>query len=378
MPTVKIYFAQHVLHFLLIAVLPPIMYLCGCSCPDGKTEGQCGLKGKCVECNRDDDCPSSMGCLPWGECSSSAHIQCYSDTDCWMTYNDSRFVCSTNTCVLPCEADSDCYYGSKCRLGECYNEWCPGEGGCPDQWRDIEGSLYCRFDGDCHDRGMILGACGLNGMCVECFSDEHCPSGICKSDGNCIEPECFSNAECQNGASCVESRCAIPCLSDVDCGEDIICDSNSKHCRHVRCDISASCENWGWQSVSGSLNCHYDPCPGSSLVPGVCGLERMCIQCITDENCGAGEYCALYGECLDYPNCDPDAHRYCFSGETCVDGRCHLSCENDDDCLWGAGICMPEGYCYFERCSPEGTCPAGWAPGDGSSAPGSLACVKIR
>jgi hypothetical protein len=85
-------------------------------------------------------------------------------------------------------------------------------------------------------------------------------------------------------------------------------------------------------------------------------------------------FCSLRGRCQELPQCRHDY--YCESGETCLGGVCVISCTVDADCYSGAGICLQEGYCFFERCNRDGICPDGWEPGTADSVPDTLACIK--
>lgn len=208
-------------------------------------------------------------------------------------------LCRNFTCVLPCKNNADCDRGSLCVAGECLLEWCPGNGTCSENWEPVAGSLYCRYGGSCSDQDLILGGCGLNGECVECFIDNQCDNGMCSSWGTCISSECDLDTDCNAGARCISSKCSPPCVSQHDCGDSSIYDSG--YCRKVLCTSSAQCDTWGWRPILGSLDCKYDPCPNSDLVPGVCGLEHQCVECIIDDDCGENAYCAIYAKCVEFP-----------------------------------------------------------------------------
>ena len=142
------------------------------------------------------------------------------------------------------------------------------------------------------------------------------------------------------------------------------------------------------------------PCPGKTV--GNCGLEGSCVRCIGDNDCyweriqrfyslrtsvcdndldcneGLAclvdygvcvelQHCTVNGECMSY--CPPLGFSDCSPDRVCVDSRCLLACQDDNDCLEGVGTCQAEEYCVFERCSLGGSCPAGF-----ERVPGSLAC----
>jgi len=323
-----------------------------------------------VECNRHNDCSPPMKCLPWGQCAVDADYECDSDGDCVAAYENHLMLCSNHRCVLPCENDAVCTRGSLCVAGECFQEWCPSSGVCSEDWESIDGSLFCRYTGSCSDQDLILGGCGLNGECVECFTDSHCEEGICNSSGICQSRECQVDTDCGADEHCLDFRCSPPCNSQLDCDASSTCDSG--FCRKVLCDSSGRCDTWGWQPILGSLDCLYEPCPNSDLMPGVCALERQCVECIVDNDCEGNEYCAIYAKCVEIPECGPETWKTCATFQECVDGKCIRGCEDDNDCYYG--YCTPEKYCFYERCGPDGTCPDGWRPGTKDSAPDSLAC----
>ena len=173
---------------------------------------------------------------------------------------------------------------------------------------------------------------------------------------------------------CFEQRCNSPCVSDDDCNTNEICDDSTGHCSVVRCDEDGMCPMWRWKPVPGTLGCQYDPCPRGSVIPGVCAFDKWCVECIVDGDCDDGQFCSLGARCLEYPQCEVTCRN---TTEICIDGKCQISCESDVDCLSGAGVCQVEGYCFFVRCNPDGTCPDGWALGTMETVPETLACVKL-
>jgi hypothetical protein len=154
---------------------------------------------------------------------------------------------------------------------------------------------------------------------------------------------------------------SIGCLSGAGCSGEKPCDGFDG-----KCGLAGQC-----------ISCISDEyCPGNASVPrsyGIrsqCDLDTDCVEglvCdIMEHICVTPTFCSLYGECLSYPQCGPDTSRECDAGEVCVDGKCKLSCDTDQDCLDGAGACHADGYCTFEVCSPGGTCPAGTVPVEGT------------
>ena len=97
------------------------------------------------------------------------------------------------------------------------------------------------------------------------------------------------------------------------------------------------------------------PCSAGTR-EGLCGLEGMCVQCVTDEECDAGKVCSLAGECATPDSCDTEDD--CTAGWVCTETKCLKPCRVNADCREGA-LCDGD-TCYTTRCSPEGTCPNGW------------------
>lgn len=105
--------------------------------PDAQTselvEGQCGLTGQMVRCNRDLDC-SNTGrgfCLPSGECSGPDQWPvCESMAECEVgEYCDESYKCT-----IACNTHEDCGPGGRC---DCAN-W-------PVTWRAWDAVGYCRY-----------------------------------------------------------------------------------------------------------------------------------------------------------------------------------------------------------------------------------------
>jgi hypothetical protein len=89
---------------------------------------------------------------------------------------------------------------------------------------------------------------------------------------------------------------------------------------------------------------------------GLCGLEGICVQCVTDEECDSGKACSLAGECVTPDSCDIEED--CTDGWVCTERECLKPCQVNGDCPEGA-LCDGD-FCYTTRCDPEGTCPNGW------------------
>jgi hypothetical protein len=235
--------------------------------------GTCGFEGLCVMCNRDSDCPNLLVCAPeQGMCQRGDG--CYNDTNCF----EPGTVCWEDRCIHPCEADADCPETEKCREGRCKpvcrqdsdcpygyiceNESCHaplcdrGEGTCPAGWSVKDRSLVCKWD-PCSEQGLMPGACGLSGTCVECFTDAHCgPGYICSDTGECVGVQCNDLIRCGYGGDiCHEGQCLENCASDGSCPATEQCNRSANRCLPVRCTAEGTCPLDGYQPVPGSLRC---------------------------------------------------------------------------------------------------------------------------
>jgi hypothetical protein len=149
----------------------------------------------------------------------------------------------------------------------------------------------CGNEDSCAD-GSVKGQCGLSGRCVECSSDDHCPSRG-RSSKRYLR---------------TTTRMAA-CSETPDCPEPLICH---------------------------------------------------------EQDCVYPEHCTINGECA--VDCSPPIMYACKQTEICMESRCVPKCQSDWDCLDGAGTCLGQGYCVFERCEPGGTCPNGSEPVEGTLA----------
>jgi hypothetical protein len=340
----------------------------------GFIQGGCGLKDKCVDCITDEHCEHPLEyCDLQGDC-GYPNEPCNTDQECGIYFE--QIVCRDGDCQIDCESDIDCPLGFRC-WGYCRFETCQANGDCPEDWVPVTGWYVCEYD-PCASQGKLTGACGLSGQCVDCFVDEHCPGDdICNLFGECTARQCDTDLDCDLEDKCENGRCFTICLSDADCSENELCEPPSGTCEPIICNENGTCGVWGWYPVQDSLSCTYRPCYWlEGYMPGTCGRSNECVECFADSDCDAEHYCDIYGKCIDYPGCGPDTTRSCGALKICIDGRCHLRCESDEDCANSAGECQLEGYCFFERCSSEGECPDGWYPGTRSRVNGLLACVK--
>lgn len=341
----------------------------------GMREPGCGMSGQCVQCYSDLDCPN-YNCNRYnGRCGYDSGY-CSYDSECRFG-DDDAVACRYGQCVDLCDNDGECRWGERCTGvgGECYEQFCPLDGECPDGFKPEEGSLRCMYD-PCDELGRLSGACGLTGQCVDCLTDDDCPEGICNLSGVCRAPECTAEADCDDGLVCDQQRCRTTCISDFDCPPDWLCELDVHACRPVRCSKNKECSSWGFRPVMGSYACYFDPCYWTEhLIQGVCGLAESCVWCIDDSDCSDGMRCTLSGTCESHPPCTDDS---CSEGQVCAGSECVPACTSNSDCWGGEGRCDLEGACYTERCDRNGHCPLGWRPSSPSYHRGTLSCIRLQ
>lgn len=71
------------------------------------------------------------------------------------------------------------------------------------------------------------------GACVQCLSDDQCPSNRVCSGGSCVPPTpCTVDAQCELGRVCdpYTDRCEMGCSSDARCASGQICDAATQRC----------------------------------------------------------------------------------------------------------------------------------------------------
>lgn len=200
----------------------------------------------------------------------------------------------------------------------------------------------CDTDADCAE-GEI---CVNNNCAQTCFDADDCdnPDHGCSGRGcpEAGEPicflECVSNEDCPEGQVCNTQfcdgrfgRCELPksdqCASDDDCGEDEFCNLFTATCE-ARCTSDADC-------ASGFL-CNTDS--------GICFASGA--ECGSDDECGDGEVCRDSVCVPENPNaCDDTSDCYAlgdfYCGEVgseneCVSTACGSAVNTCSRCTLGA------------------------------------------
>lgn len=227
-----------------------------------------------------------------------------------------------------CEIDLDCRYFESCRFGVCGRS-CEGPGDCPQ-------GLYC------HDEGV----------CTECFSQEHCSTGLVCLDGTCRENDqpganpafglfCDTLSDCLGGEICLDGRCTPLCSSSEECPAARPLCHPEHYC--VQCLSRADCRS--------NATCLYNRCVAEAETDG--DITKV------DGDVDLEDELQADGDVVECPEaCNPREGLYCDAESlSCRQLQCQ-ACDSDDDCRSPA-TCAPDpaadgnGICHLntENCT---------------------------
>ncbi len=333
--------------------------------PDGHTY--------CAQsCLTDDDCPwrydcvdlstgTERQCVPYDmSCDPPPTPECDDDSDC----TGDLEVCDDLLCVgtpcSPCASHWDC--GDE-------NDYCLS--GFPDS-QEYCGSA-CTTDGDCpwgYECEVVLGG---ESQCLP-YTGQCNPAPL---------PQCSVDGDCPSGFECNDRKCegllCTPCVNEWDCGPPDACltspvDGNS-YCGES-CTVDADCP-WGFvctftglgkQCFPHDLDCATLPEPECDVdedctEPGTRCIDRLCLQCAVDGDCGPGEVCTggtcieegvglpLCAQCTTHEDCGgPDD--LCVSGFTDGTKRCGVACDSVSGECGEGNSCMSLGS-MTDQCLPD-------------------------
>lgn len=177
--------------------------------PDGRVCDEDA--GRCVECTRDEHCPTGRCRVALNRC-----VECLNDLDCDVTLGETCRV-ETSTCVVTgCANDAHCEGPQRCDLAArtCFD--CLGDADCAfggecSEARTCVDPTVCVGDSDC----LFPGVCD-NARCVACREDADCAGGLLCEAGDCKEPStCASSDDCGRGRRCDDGACV-----DAECAND--------------------------------------------------------------------------------------------------------------------------------------------------------------
>ncbi len=212
-----------------------------------------------------------------------------------------------------------------------------------------------------------------------CLPDEVCNAGICEPLGRCendddcpsaayscvfpaqfcnLRPgfgeECSDEAPCAAGSFCALGRCRVvddtaqTCATRLDCRAGFMCDKRNSLCiedapctfadkgfPEATCDPEETCDISGVCRSSCQGLCTAETEEADCGDNQRCGPACTCVQCLLDEDCGAGLVCnGRNGRCQSEDLCFSDAD--CISPLECGrSGLCELPpppCSDDFDC----------------------------------------------
>jgi hypothetical protein len=241
----------------------------------------------------------------------------------------------------------------------------------------------------------VRGYCGLWQQCVVCNTDDECEVGeFCSPYGECLKfPQCGPDtADCPQGRVCVSGKCEIACQGAWDCMEGGgTCDPEG-YCVFTKCPTRGTCPE-GFEPLEGIRACR--PACTDRQMYGACGLSGHCVDCNSNldhinmyckswgdcpygwkcwyNQCEPEGYCTIYGH-RNFSNCTPDTKWDCPEGEVCINRKCEVACQTDQDCHGGVGTCVRGEYCVFDRCLD--TCPEGWEIAEGILACRFISCPE--
>ncbi len=263
------------------ALVPILALLVLADCGESHATDDAGASSVGAPCSAGSPCGSGLSCIedarfPDGYCSQTcADGACPAGSMC-------ENAITPPLCLATCAAPSDCRSSYQCWQGTC--------------------RPTCATDGDC---GVEGATCGTGGQCVgpECTSDADCGTGRRCAGGSCVmvTPDagmpqpigaaCTSDGECQSGL------CAPPGLGGV-CTHSC---ARASDCFDVG---EAGCNAFGVDTTGDGTPDTVQP--ECTLLPA--GSHPMGSYCTADSQCEAS---------------------------ICQDGQCTEVCTDDSDCVRG-------------------------------------------
>jgi outer membrane exchange protein TraA len=261
---------------------------CNC-CPDGSNGKpmQCAdINGAgypaCVECTKDDECPSPEKCDKLsGHCVKT--ILAHSTPDCC---GDSCQRCPTEfpfclpgpvgTACAECRADKDCKEGAFCLSGQC--QACTKDRRCGERCTTCGGDTpYCLAD-----------RTPESASCVRCEADDQCAGGgTCDKKSHTCSKGCAQS--CAPATPYCDGEKCVECYADTQCPCNGTCNLTDHTCS-TSCKANVDClgnEHCKWNSNVTSKECKLGPLPGTECSRGldqVLGIASDKLE--TPEICG--------------------------------------------------------------------------------------------
>lgn len=125
----------------------------------------------------------------------------------------------------------------------------------------------CRTSEDCPKEKPHC----VDGTCVECEKDEHCPPGHKCVDGTCFK-KCSSDEDCGPGQICKDGVCRkVPCSTDEECGPGRVCRDGV--CQSMGKDACREDDDCADEEVCRDGQCV--PAPRPTTPPDECSLNTI-------------------------------------------------------------------------------------------------------
>lgn len=351
----------------------------------------CTDSGACVDQSAQEACGEggSARCFGVDQCLLPLDAVCGNDSDCGGGLLCKRCATGGRRCTAPENCCGGCSNGLTCVEGSC---------GCAPDQRDCGGGLCisladsaaCCPGAATNSCPAAAPKCTAAGRCVQCLEAADCsscetcsPAGVCtaiepgqpgrcgegelcNADGQCIVPDCTSDAGCDPCHSCENFRCQVLSPAGSSCGTRRVCSAggdcvaclDDTHCRSCEvCGKDNTCE----PIARGTAG------PRCPLTEPLCDGDGTCFSAPCSVE-GSAQGCAECNVCRDFA-CAVAEGAACSSGVgvCAADGSC--GCTQESDC--GAAACLS---CIGGRCQAT---PAGQADncGDGEVCNDSSTCV---
>lgn len=224
-------------------------------------------------------------------------------------------ICSAGVCIDEPVCIHDCsYLGQKVCSGSNSYRTCGYYDA--DSCLDLSPSIYYCDSGDLCSGGNCYtptySTCGEGQIITTCYC-----GGILRSSGYCC------------GGVYQTTSCG--CTSNLDCTDDLVCDTTSGDC--VECIDDSVCDNVCDTNTNTCVECTtVEHCSGDT--PFCNTDEGICVECVSDANCDGNVCDTTNGICVE-----------CLVTEDCEEGF----------------VCNPEtNICDNNYCEEDGDCDAGY------------------
>jgi M6 family metalloprotease-like protein len=235
--------------------------------------------------------PDEQGANQWISVSVNVHEYIHLTDTVYVRFTASDGVATGDGTIIEAAVDNvfvaastNCFANADCDDGD----GCNGEEVCSNGICFAGAPLVCDDEDDCNGVEFCSNGVCIAGIPVVCDDGDVCNGLEVCSNGVCFEGtpvECGDGDDCNGLEVCSNGICIN--------GTPMECD-DGLYCTGVESCFESACESSG------------DPCPNPSLP--VCDEDNdTCVECLTDDDCEAGTFCAANNSCLAYGDGDFDA-----------------------------------------------------------------------